>query len=550
MPPLPRIRSPHVERLAERLKNDPPARLLPVLRAAELVADEIDPAIDYPVEWLLFRLTGRRGSIPGSIPGADLLSDLGSLVERLSWNARLDASSMIDADALALRWRVSRKTIDRYRKRGLVACRVLGPDARARLAFSTGVVERFEVRRRHEIDRAAGFSRLDDRVVARALRLAARYARVGLSRADAARRIALRLERSHETIRQLLLRHDAHAEAPLFQDRGPVTPRERRFIRRASARWIDPATIARRLSRPERSVSRLAADSLASSLVSLRLQPRTSAPDPACLDHPAVTAGLGLPAPTDAAAFLVVARAAPVPVGVEERARARAFHALLARAASALADLPSHGVSPSALDRIATDLRWASRLKAELVRSQFGLLVRTLESRLPIPLDHLRGSELWPLAQSAVLAIADAVSAFDPARGGRLAAPAGLAVDRVALAWVRSREGVRAGAASPRLTAAHSIEDWTRALDPWQPLLEPPPYIRPHLHLIDEPLARFLRDRFAWANAAEGAAPPRTLDDMGRRLGVGMGRVRAALLERRSMDAARSAAFPHRARPA
>lgn len=540
MPPLPRIRSAPLARLAERLRQEPAPKLARIVVAAEAMAAEIEPTVQYPLEWIAFRLTGGRiAAEGGSLAGASLLEDLGALVERLSWHARIDAEGAIDAAALAERWRVSRKTLDRYRRRGLPARRVLGANAKPCTVFSAAVVEAFERVRRVEIDRASGFTRVDDDGVAGILRDAERYARAGLSRNEAARRIAARIGRAHETVRGVLQRHDARATQPIFAERGPLSARERRMVERAAARWIDADEIARRLGRPRRAIARLTTDARAARLGAVLVDAHAVAGDPEALSHPAATTGLGCAGERDLAALLRACRAAPVPIGVEERARANAFHALVSRAAVAAGALPRHGVRAGALDRIETDLRWASRLKAELVRSQLALLARTLEGRLPAPLDLMRAAELWPLLRDSILAIAESISSFDPSRGGRLAAPAGLAVDRIAVAWLRARRETRAGAAQPRLSAGHSVEDWTRLLDPWQAIVEPPAPVRDALPLVGERWAAFLRDRFGWAASPAGGAPPRTLDELG---GAGMGRVRPALLERGAIRAARSAA--------
>ena len=127
------------------------------------------------------------------------------------------------------RWGVSRKTLERWRREGLIARRVTGENGKPRLVFAAGVVERFEKGRGGKM--GAGYTRIDERVEARMLRRAAVYARMGCSLNQAARRIAERYGRAHETVRQLLKRSEGRGGVE-FAERGPPSERERELIAR------------------------------------------------------------------------------------------------------------------------------------------------------------------------------------------------------------------------------------------------------------------------------------------------------------------------------
>ncbi|MCH9057549.1 MAG: CoA transferase [Planctomycetes bacterium] len=167
MPPLPQLRSPAIKDLYEQLRFAPPRALKRDIERAETLAGEVDHDTTYPEDWIVFRVTGFRPEIgqPRMTEGAGLLADLSSLVERLSHDARLsqdelDGDGFLDAATLCRRWGVSRKTIDRYRRQGLVARRVRTEQGRSVLMFASGVVETFERTHGRPISRAGDFTRI------------------------------------------------------------------------------------------------------------------------------------------------------------------------------------------------------------------------------------------------------------------------------------------------------------------------------------------------------------------------------------------------------
>ncbi|MEZ6318861.1 MAG: hypothetical protein R3B49_08940 [Phycisphaerales bacterium] len=69
-----------------------------------------------------------------------------------------------------------------------------------------------------------------------------------------------------------------------------------------------------------------------------------------------------------------------MPKPKDESARHRALHYLRADAARRIASLDRTTAQPGEVDRAETDLRWASHLKAELVRPSLASIVETLEA--------------------------------------------------------------------------------------------------------------------------------------------------------------------------
>lgn len=536
MPPLPRIRISALADLAAQLRFAPRETLRRQLERAEALAMEVEPGATYPEDWVVFRVTGYRAEIdePAMLVGEALLADLPAFVERLSAAAglaweELEPGTFLRAEDLCRRWNVSRKTLDRWRRRGLTARRVRGRNGRPRLAFSIEGVERFEARCGAQIAGAGAFSRIPAQDEARMIRRAAAYRRrLGWSLNQAAARLAEHFDRGHETVRQMLRRHDASADRPIFGEKGLLSTRERRLIERAMRLGIEPGEIGERLGRSVAAVRRGASGIRAERLRGLHLS-ATPGPTGSLPEHAGVAEGLGGPGPTDLAVLIKQARSMGAPPAEAERARALAYRVLVRRSASAIADLPAHGAPAATLDAIETDLRWAARLKIELVRSQLPLVIRTIETALGRPPEEVRASLLGPLMQRCLASVGEAVDVFEGGGrgGGRLAAPAGLALTRSVTRWAREHvEEMQAAGrrATPRLSAGLRIADWTLAVAPWQSFLEPAPGVRAGLDALEPDERGALEARFGWGG------PPYTLAALATKLGTTV--MRAARMER------------------
>ncbi len=541
MPPLRKLRVGALEELAKQLRFAPAETLRRQLERAEQLSREIDPAVNYPEDWVVFRVTGYRPQIeaPAIVVGEALIGDMSALVERLSAAAKigekeLEQGKFLAAAEVQARWGVSRKTLERYRLRGLVARRVVAERGVSRLAFLRESVERFEVKWKERVDGARGFSRIEKEVEARMARRGAAYQRLGCSLNQAAVRIAKRYGRAQETVRQVLRRSVVE-----FDGAGPPTAWERRLIERAWWWGVEPGKIARRLERPSASVQRVIVDVRAERLKALKLPEegdmRAGQVEKA-LASPECTRGLGAGGEMDVLEFVRAARETPAPEATAEKLRVVGYHGLLARAAGGIAKLKTHGNSATLVDRIETDLRWAARIKVELVRSTLAVIVRTLESSIGRPLEEVRAAELIELLRECLEAAAGVVDGFHAGKGGRLAAPVGLAATRIV-----ARSGFRADLdrgkerARSRLGPGVRVEDWTRRVAAWQSnngnlWLELHASVRAGMGVLTERARRLLEMRYGWGG------PARTVVESAKEIGLPV--VRAAAMERRAIGRA------------
>lgn len=578
MPPLPRISVPALARLAEELRFAPRDALIRDLDRIERLAAEIDEHGEFPEEWISFRITGFRADAPAGadtskggrgnhssgapVAGRDLLRDLSALAERLSAAARLTApEGSLTLAELASRWRVSTKTIERLRRRGLIARRVVDDAGRSRLAFASHVIDGFTAAHAEMIRRAADYSRTPAITRARVIRCARLYRAVGLSLNQAAQRIALRYGRSHEAIRQQLIRHDQLAverkQPPIFAWRGSLRSTRTHGALEEIARGVEPRAIARRLGRSPHAVRRatniLRADRLRS-LALASVPPGAHVPPPLALTAPPLDSlhardGLSEPGTADLLAFIRAARLREVPLGVVERARALALRALLGRAGTWIGALDHAWPSPGAVDTIETALRWAARLKAELLRSHLALIIQTIEARAALKLDEQRAPRALQLVELGLNAGARAIDAFDPAKGGRVAAPITLLVTRDVSRWIKAapvQEPEPAGRALPRLTSGIEFPDWTRRVAPWQEWLEPDACIRRRPEAVSPHARAVMGLRHGWPEWTSRTSPapvrPHTCAEIAALLTITPTAV--ARLERRAIREALAAPAP------
>lgn len=473
MPALPAIQVHAFVALERELRRRGPGSLVRAAERAAALIPDLDLGAEYPTEYLVFRVLGERTSLEGPVlQGEATRALLCTLVERLTEHAGLDLDhalvrASISQEELAARWNVSRKTLDRLRRQGLAAIRARHPKAHSVLRFPLAWVERFEKAHPERLRKAGQFQRVGPELEAKIVRRAARYQRVlGCSLNQAALRIAERLGKSHEGVRQILQRHVksvAEGSEPGVAMSGvamsgvamihvgspPLREKERAFLARAWGFGIPMRLLTRRTRRSPAAIRRAIAMAryatvmdVARAIPALTPVPTTFAlPDaadvllvPACVREGLVSAW-----PDDLAELLSLAQVRVVPHANEETARALAMRFLIYRAHATLATV--RAMHPSALDvdQGEADLLWASRLRATMARPYLTLTIETLEDRLGASIASLPSKSAVDLVSRGLVAMANAVDHFDPLGRGRLAAAVGLSVDRAAMAWVKAR---------------------------------------------------------------------------------------------------------------
>lgn len=227
------------------------------LAAAEDLLGDLDPTKSYPPDFVTFRITGYKpkGRVQRELlTGLALEHDLCALIEDVSTTMDLKAGDepepVLSIDDVTARFNVTSKTIQRWRKKGLVSRRFTFGDGKSRVGFLLSSIERFIARNSEVVQDNSNLTavtlRERDSIVRHARRLAA--ADWNLAERDLTLRLARRYRRSTLTILHTLRKHDVERpeSAVLCALAGELEPRVRSKILKAWRRGRSVACTARR----------------------------------------------------------------------------------------------------------------------------------------------------------------------------------------------------------------------------------------------------------------------------------------------------------------
>lgn len=239
------------------------------IAAAEDLLHSIDPAKAYPLEFIVYKITGyhpksavdERQSL---LTGLALQHDLGLLIERVSDTLNLCTCAIVEPvltiEDACERFNVTSKTIQRWRRKGLPARRFAFSDGKRRVGFLLSSVERFLGGHREQVERGANFSQVSDAereaILAHARRLTVSCR---CCTGDISRRIARKTARSPLTILHTIRKHDQdHPEQAIFASiTENIEDDERARILRGYRRGVSIKALARRSCRPHGTIYRL-----------------------------------------------------------------------------------------------------------------------------------------------------------------------------------------------------------------------------------------------------------------------------------------------------
>jgi RNA polymerase sigma factor (sigma-70 family) len=257
----------------------PPRRLEQMARAERLLA-ELDADRQYPYQFLCFRITDYRpDAYPDLlIPGRDARQDLGLMIAELARSlpaipVETVAEPVMTLEEMSRKLNVTPKTINRWRKRGLIGVPILC-NGRRQVGFLQSFVDPFLHHNQEQVERGSRFSQLTAFEKEDILRRARRLARVESSTlTEVSRRIARRLGRSAETIRYTIKNFDReHPEQALFPEvTGPLDETTKQVIFNSFRRGITVDTLAKQFQRTRSSVYRVVNEVRAQRLLAMPL---------------------------------------------------------------------------------------------------------------------------------------------------------------------------------------------------------------------------------------------------------------------------------------
>ncbi len=536
--------------LARQLTFTPAEPRAAQVAAAEHLLHDIDPDKAYPIEFVVYRITGfRRKSTPPPDGHADLLTglalqhDLGLLIERVSDTLDLRAADssepVLAIGDVTVRFDVTSKTVQRWRRRGLPARRFLFGDGRRRVGFLLSSVERFIAG--HGEAGAAGTTAEPSEAgeVGRIVRHGRRLAVDGRCTAtELARRVGRRVGRSPLAVLHTLRKHDAEepGRAVLSRVAPPVDEATRAGICAGAEAGVAVAELARRAGRPRSTVYAVLVQQRAERLAGRRVRfvddPIYHDADAADVlatlagggELPADPAGEQLRVPRDLPPYLRDLYRTPLLTPARERGLFLLFNFHKCRFAAARRRLDPELASARDLAVLEGHLAEATAVKNDILRANLRLVVSVARR-------HVRpGVPLMDLVSEGNITLMRAVEGFDVHKGFRFSTYATLALMKGFARAVPQLAGAGRRTVSDAAVLAAVADVRGEAVAEHQ-------LDRDHvLHLLgrlDDRGRQVLRARYGL-----GAAPA-SCEQVGRRLGLSEQRVRQ--IERAALATLRSA---------
>ena len=439
--------------------------------AAEHLLEDIESGRLYPEDFIVYRITSYRSDRPGAttaVVGEALRRDLVNFIQRLSWDLDLppqqprgDAVAM---DEIAVRLGVSRRTLQRCRRDGLVMHWVREESGRRRLSCFPDALDRFLAEHGHRIASASAMNRMDHDEQRHVWTLAEREVQQhpGSSLNEVALRLAVHTGRGHETIRRLLRRFNTAAEVPLFHEHGPLTDRDGRLavrFRRHGASWTQ---IADRFGKSEAAVQRAVLRARRRTLAEFmeRLEDRPVVWSDEVLEASCAT-GLPHPARSEQWSFAPLDSNA---LGHDLDAADMLRH----QAGIAMAMMDAVPTVES-IDQVETWLRWAAMLHLRGILACWQGVIGVVEDRLRQPIAALPNEQRAELIALAFETISRCLCSESVRRSGDIES----SIESMVSSELERRSvDPRPGRASARMDAAiHVLVDVLQDRWPWAAIM-------------------------------------------------------------------------------
>src|SRR5579872_1964527 len=394
---------------------------------AERLLEELDLARqDYRYQELCYRITAYRPEMYPDliVTGEDAAHDLRLFIEDLSDSANIKAENLAEqvltVEDVSKRFKVSTKTVDRWRNRGLVSRRFMFGN-RKRIGFLESSIERFVARHAGDIERGGQFTQMSDAERDEIIDRARRLSRAGGCPAEISRRIARKTGRAVETIRYTLRNYDRqHPDAAVFPNPPqPLTDDVKREILRGFNRGLSVERLSRRYCRTKASVYRIIGEMRAKRLVDQPIEciyhPSFEAddadaqilvPQPPTSDRqPAFRPPPGLPP------YLAQLYSIPLLTKEQEAYYFRKMNYLKFRAARLRDQLDVSRAKTRVMDQIERCLDEAGEVKNLLIRSNLRLVVSIAKK-------HVKPSgNFFEMVSDGNISLIRAIEKFDFSRG-------------------------------------------------------------------------------------------------------------------------------------
>ena len=510
------------------------------LQRAERLICLTEPDKSYPYEFVCYQVTGYRprSDLGESLGGKTLREDLGRLVEHVSAGLKMGAEEVGEPvytikDA-AERFNVSQKTIQRWRRQGLVAWKFQGEDGRTRVGLRASSLERFANQNAGRVEEAGAFSRLNTEerreIIRRARRLSL-FCHCCLF--EVSKRIARKLGRAVETVRQTIKQYDQeNPNKKLFPNATEaLQDTDRRRIYQAYQRGVSVHALAKRFCRTRSSIYRIITEERARDLLQEPIEYMDSREfhrknaDSVVLNDPVareVMAGADSGAKTPPKGLPIYLKnlyKTPLLSKEEERSLFRLYNYLKFKA-TLVRERLAHTRSPKVEDIEVVErlLDEAARVKNRIVQSNLRLVVNIAKRHVSAQ------ANFFELISDGNMSLLRAVDKFDYTRGFKFSTYASWAIMKNF-----ARTVPKAGRRRERFMTGHDeLLEMTEDLrfEGEEPYREPDVTVKESIERVLGELGPREREIVMRRFGLGDMPGPQTLEEVGKHFGVTKERIR------------------------
>ena len=260
-----KIRNHNLAQLLMQLRFAPLRQRQKQLAAAEDLCAMLEAGKDYPFDFICYRITGHspKEEEQAIINGKDLLSDLQIFISKLSSqiadNAVQYPQKIYTIEELAAKLNVSTKTINRWRKKGLVARKFIVEGGAKRLGFGQDRVEKFAAKNGELIKKAAAFERLDKNKKNEIISCVRNLAKKDMSLRKIILDVAARLGVSAETVRLTIKKYEQEhpGKNPVANVRKMIRPAQAAEVYRLSQQGLSIKELSERFGKCRSTIYRV-----------------------------------------------------------------------------------------------------------------------------------------------------------------------------------------------------------------------------------------------------------------------------------------------------